>query len=461
MTKKVDLKLILAIVATGLLSFCGVIVETAMNITFPVLMRQFNIDTATVQWMTTAYLLVVSMIVPISSFLKRRFRTRTLFVTANLLFIAGLVIDAIAGNFSMLVLGRIIQGLGTGIALPLMFNIILDWTPDQQRGTLMGIGTLITAIAPALGPTFGGLVVSSLGWHWIFILLLPLLVVSLLLGLFSIRQASPTVKAGFDVAGWLAIVVVFVGFTMAFSHLQQLGTQPWLVIGWLVLGLIGLAAFIWFTRRSKQPLIKLTIFKTRSFDWHLLGLFLIQINALGLAFILPNYIQLVNGKSALLAGLFVLPGAAIGAIFAPLGGRILDSFGAAKPILTGSTILALAMALFTVFGLHLTGALILVLYIIFMVGIGLTMGNTMTSGLSQLNVKQQADGNAVFNTLQQFAGATGTSIVSAVITLVQTQTSGSNAQRTALGSAVAVGVLLVLLLLNLVALINAMRTRKV
>lgn len=423
-------------------------------------MRQFNIDTATVQWMTTAYLLVVSMIVPISSFLKRRFRTRTLFVTANLLFIAGLVIDAIAGNFSMLVLGRLIQGLGTGIALPLMFNIILDWTPDQQRGTLMGIGTLITAIAPALGPTFGGLVVSGLGWHWIFILLLPLLVVSLLLGLFSIRQAAPTVKAGFDVAGWLAIVVVFVGFTMAFSHLQQLGTQPWLVIGWMVLGLIGLAAFIWFTRRSKQPLIKLTIFKTHSFDWHLLGFFLIQINALGLAFILPNYIQLVNGKSALLAGLFVLPGAAIGAIFAPLGGRILDSFGAAKPILTGSTILALAMALFTVFGLHLTGALILVLYIIFMVGMGLTMGNTMTSGLSQLNVKQQADGNAVFNTLQQFAGATGTSIVSAVITLVQTQTSGSNAQRTALGSAVAVGVLLVLVLLNLVALINAMRTRK-
>lgn len=460
MTKKVDLKLILAIIATGLLSFCGVIVETAMNITFPVLMRQFNIDTATVQWMTTAYLLVVSMIVPISSFLKRRFRTRTLFVTANLLFIAGLVIDAIAGNFSMLVLGRLIQGLGTGIALPLMFNIILDWTPDQQRGTLMGIGTLITAIAPALGPTFGGLVVSGLGWHWIFILLLPLLVVSLLLGLFSIRQAAPTVKAGFDVAGWLAIVVVFVGFTMAFSHLQQLGTQPWLVIGWLVLGLIGLAAFIWFTRRSKQPLIKLTIFKTRSFDWHLLGFFLIQINALGLAFILPNYIQLVNGKSALLAGLFVLPGAAIGAIFAPLGGRILDSFGAAKPILTGSTIIALAVALFTVFGLHLTGALILVLYIIFMVGMGLTMGNTMTSGLSQLNVKQRADGNAVFNTLQQFAGATGTSIVSAVITLVQTQASGSNAHRTALGSAAALGVLLVLILLNLVVLINAMRTRK-
>ena len=460
MTKKVDLKLILAVVATGLLSFCGVIVETAMNITFPVLMRQFNINTATVQWMTTAYLLVVSMIVPISSFLKRRFRTRSLFVTANLLFMAGLVIDASAASFPMLVVGRLVQGLGTGIALPLMFNIILDWTPDQQRGTLMGIGTLITAIAPALGPTFGGLIVSNLGWHWIFILLVPLLIVSLVLGLFAIRQASPTTKAGFDVAGWLAIVVVFVGFTMAFSNLQRLGTQPWLVLGWLGLGLVGLAAFIGLTRRAKQPLINLSIFKTASFDWHLLGFFLVQINALGLAFILPNYIQLVNGKSALLAGLFVLPGAAIGAIFAPLGGRILDRFGAAKPILTGSMILAIAVALFTVLGRHLTGELILSLYILLMIGMGLTMGNTMTSGLGQLSVAQQADGNAVFNTLQQFAGATGTSIVSAVITAVQTQASGTNAERTAWGSTVALGVLLVLIVLNLVALINAMRTRK-
>ncbi len=190
MTKKVDLKLILAVVAAGLLSFCGIIVETAMNVTFPILMKQFNINTATVQWMTTAYLLVVAIMVPISAFLKRRFRTKALFVTANLLFITGLVIDAFAAKFGVLVLGRVVQGLGTGIALPLMFNIILDWGPEEQLGTLMGIGTLITAIGPALGPTFGGLVVSSLGIRWIFILLLPLLVISLLLGLYAIRQTA-------------------------------------------------------------------------------------------------------------------------------------------------------------------------------------------------------------------------------------------------------------------------------
>jgi len=459
-TKKVDLKLILAVIAAGLLSFCGVIVETAMNVTFPVLMRQFSINTATVQWLTTAYLLVVAIIVPISSFLKRRFRTKTLFVTANLLFMAGLLIDASAANFDSLVLGRIIQGLGTGIALPLMFNIILDWVPDQQKGMLMGVGTLITAIAPALGPTFGGLVISSLGWHWIFILLLPLLIVSLVFGCYAIRQAEPTVKTSFDVLGWLMIMLVFVGFTLAFSNLQNLSQQPGLIIGALVIGVLGLIGFVQRTRRTSQPLISLEIFKARSFDWHLLGFFLVQINALGLAFILPNYIQIVTGKSALLAGLFVLPGAAIGAAFAPLGGRLLDRFGAVKPILTGATILVIAIALFTVFGLRLTGMLILWFYILLMIGMGLTMGNTMTSGLSQLSLDQQADGNAVFNTLQQFAGATGTSIVSVLITLVQTHSSGTLAQRTALGSTVGFGFLLVLILINLVVLTLAMRTRK-
>lgn len=460
MTKRVDLKLILAIVAAGLLSFCGVIVETAMNITFPVLMRQFDLNTATVQWMTTAYLLVVAIIVPISAFLKRQFKTKTLFVTANLLFIAGLVIDAGASRFDVLVLGRIVQGLGTGIALPLMFNIILDWVPKNQRGTLMGIGTLITAIAPALGPTFGGLIVSSLGWHWIFILLLPLLGVSLILGLYAIRQAHLTEKASFDVPAWICIMVLFIGFTLAFSNLQKLGQQPGLVLGALVVGILGLIGFVVRTKRSPEPLINLDLFKVHSFDWHLLGFFLVQLNALGLAFILPNYLQLVNGKSALLAGLFVLPGAAIGAVFAPFGGRILDRFGAAKPVLSGSTILAVAVALFTIFGMHLNGPVILGLYILLMIGMGLTMGNTMTSGLNQLSLAKQADGNAVFNTLQQFAGATGTSLVSAVITFVQTSATGSSAHRTALGSTAALGLLLVLILINLVALTRAMALRK-
>ncbi len=155
-TSKIPGKVYAAITATGLMSFSGVLVETAMNVAFPTLMKEFGVATNVVQWMTSIYLLVISVIVPLSAVLKSTFKTKKLFITANLLFLAGLLIDGFAPNFSLLLLGRAIQGAGTGIALPLMFNIILEQVPVDRIGTMMGFGNLITGIAPALGPTLAG-----------------------------------------------------------------------------------------------------------------------------------------------------------------------------------------------------------------------------------------------------------------------------------------------------------------
>lgn len=190
MSQKIDRHVIAAVLATGLMSFCGVIVETSMNITFPTLMTDFKVDTGTVQWMTSIYLLLVPVIVPLSAFFKATIKTKILFLTAISLFIGGIVIDALAGNFFWLLVGRAIQGIGTGISLPLMFNIILEQVPQSKIGMMMGLGNLITGIAPALGPTFGGIVVDQLGWRWVFYLLLPLLLISLGLGVWGIRQGS-------------------------------------------------------------------------------------------------------------------------------------------------------------------------------------------------------------------------------------------------------------------------------
>lgn len=128
MNAKISPKVIGAIIATGLMSFCGVIVETAMNITFPTLMVEFGVATNTVQWLTTLYLLVVASMVPLSATLKRRFKTKNLFLVAISFFIIGVALDGIAPAFWVLLLGRAVQGLGTGIALPLMFNIILNYS---------------------------------------------------------------------------------------------------------------------------------------------------------------------------------------------------------------------------------------------------------------------------------------------------------------------------------------------
>lgn len=450
-------RLILAIFATGLMSFAGVVVETAMNITFPVLMRQFHISTGTVQWLTTGYLLIVATFVPISSFLKRRFKTRTLFLTANLLFIAGLIVDTFAPTFGVLLLGRLIQGVATGIALPLMFNIILEQAPMDKIGLLMGIGTLVTAVAPALGPTYGGLIVSNLNWRDIFMFLVPLLLLSLITGLLTIRQVNKTEKVHFDVLSWGLVALTFISFILGLSNMAHVTTQPWPVILGIVIGCLALAAFVWRSKRIDQPLIKLTVFSQPVFSWHLLAFFLVQISALGLSFLLPNFLQLVNGKSALIAGLVVLPGAALGALFAPLGGTILDHFGPTRPILAGAFCQLVALG-GMMFGTgSLTPGIILSWYLLYMFGTGLAFGNIMTTGLKSLSDQQQSDGNAIYNTVQQFAGAVGTAIVSAVVALTQAGSTHSFTFRTQLGTHRGFIVLAVLLLINFFVLVHGLR----
>ncbi|EPC73070.1 H+ antiporter-2 family protein, partial [Lacticaseibacillus paracasei subsp. paracasei Lpp126] len=428
MTRKVPTKLYLSILATGLMAFCGVLIETAMNVTFPTLMKQFKVGTGTIQWLTTGYLLVVSIIVPISGFLKRRFTTRKLFLTASALFIIGLTICSFANDFVSLLIGRLIQGCGTGIALPLMFNIILEQAPLKQMGFLMGIGTLVTAIAPALGPTYGGILVD-LNWHLIFICLLVVMALALIIGLFSITQVTQIVKLHLDLLSWALIALFFTATILGLNSIENAPDCALLYGSAAVIGLIG------YTIRSlhiKEPLINLRLFKNQAFDDHIITFLFIQIINVGSAFLLPNYLQLVNHTSSMIAGLLLLPGAALGAIMAPLSGKLYDNMGPAKPIYIGITLQFIGLLLLLLKALTASPAVISIGYILVMFGTGFSMGNIMTNGQAQLTRQQTTDGNAIFNTIQQFAGALGTASVSLIIALAQTQT--VNAHTTAIGA---------------------------
>ena len=433
-TEKIEPRVVGAVLATGLMSLSGVIVETAMNITFPTLMKQFNVTTGTVQWMTTLYLLIVACIVPLSSYLKRRFKLKQLFIVANLLFIAGLLMDACATTFPLLLLGRAIQGFGTGIALPLMFNIILEQVPLSRIGMMTGVGTLVTAIGPAIGPTYGGLLVTNLNWRYIFWILLPFLVISFFVGIRTIKQVATTSAERFDFWSLLGVIITFAGLIFGFSSLGAHPFLSWSVAGAMVFGLLGLAFFIQRARHQEHPLIQLAAVANPAFAWHLVAFFLVQITALGLSFVLPNYLQLVNQQSAFVAGLVVLPGAVVGAAFSPIGGNILDRFGAKRPILLGLGLVVITLAVMTGAATQLSVGGILGLYVGYMVGIGAALGNIMTDGLKQLPATLKADGNALMNAMQQFAGAMGTAIVSAIIAASQASGVGSTAIKTATGS---------------------------
>lgn len=446
MQRKLDAKLICSIFAAGLMSFSGVLIETAGNVTFPVLMNDFHVNMATVQWMTTGYLLVASIIMPLSAYLKRNFSSRKLFVTAAVLFICGLLIDAVANQFIFLVLGRVIQGAGAGIAIPLMFNIILERTPLDKIGLLMGIGTMITAVAPALGPTFGGLVVNTLGWRYIFIFIIPVMIISLIMGLTAITGETGQVKhTKLDVVGFISIALTFIGLIFAFSNLSTILQKPLMFISPLVIGIISLVVFIKHSLNTSDPLINIRVFKKTKFTQGITAYFIFQVNTLGLSFILPNYVQIVNHSTAMTAGLLLLTGGLVGAIMSPISGRLLDNYGAQKPIMTGAVFEIIGGLLYCIFASSLTSGKIILFYAITMLGIGLVMGDTMTASIGQLAESENTDGNGLFNMAQQFAGAVGTAIISAIMQFVE-QTSSQTSVTGKYIAAAQVGFIFILMI---------------
>lgn len=423
--RRIDAQLILSVIACGIMSFSGVVVETAMNITFPALMGEFGVDTATVQWVTTGYLLVLTSIMPLSALFKRRFHNKTLFLAAICCFIAGTMLCAAAPTFAALIAGRLVQGVGTGLALPLMFNIIIEQAPLEKMGLMMGIATLITAIAPAAGPSAGGFIASALGWRYIFIVLLPLLVLSLAMGAFAIRQVSETERVGFSFAQFAALAS---GFSCIVFATSGASTDGWLsvrVLGLLAAATVLLVAFGVMATRSTRPLVHIEVFRNRRFTLSVAYVVLLQMIVLGLGYLLPYYGQVVNGQDEFGAGCLLLPGCALGAVLAPMGGRILDTLGARRPLLFGAAAQLAAMACFLAFGIGAAPWLVSLMYVLIPISQGFSAANTVTNGLSYLPEARKADGNATFNTLQQLGGAIGTAVATSVVNTAQ-MTAGGN-----------------------------------
>ncbi len=440
--RRIDARFILSIVACGIMSFSGVVVETAMNITFPTLMSEFSVSTATVQWITTGYLLVLSMVMPLSALLKRRFRTKHLFVAAIVLFTVGTLLCASAPVFAFLIIGRVVQGLGTGIALPLMFNIVIEQAPFDKMGLMMGVATLITATAPAVGPSVGGLIVTVWGWRAIFLVLLPFLAVSAIAGITCIRQVGEPQPVKFRPVQFVVLAGAFTCLIFAASFASTAGWLSAQVLGLIAAFIVLACLFAKLSSSSDAPLVRVEVFRNRKFTLSVLYLVLFQGLVLGMGYLIPYYAQVVGGYDEFSAGCLMLPGCIIGAILAPMGGRLLDTFGARKPITAGALLQLIAIACFIAFAIGNSPVWFAVIYVLVPIAQGFSMANSMTNGLSYLPERLKTDGNATFNTLQQLGGALGTAIATSVMNAAQAAVPGDLYAGTVAGTQSAFFVLL-------------------
>lgn len=413
MNERVRAKTIWAVIAVGILAFAGVLTKTATNVAFPAIMSDFQINLATVQWLTTAYMLTATLVIPLSAYLQDSFSERKLFLTGSLTFLTGTLLISWSPWFNLMIIGRVIQGIGNGIAIPLMFNIILEQVPKAYLGMMMGVGTLITATAGALGPSYGGLIVKFWGWRMIFTALVPLLLISLIIGLAAIPSSDKHPETPFDLISYFWLILGLLGIVLGQNSLK---TRNWgLVLVEYCLGIIGLICFVKRSRKSKSPLLNMKIFTSPRFNWLALTYFLTFFVFLSMSFVTPNYVQLVNHRDSLIAGLVVLPGAIMSAALSPISGHLLDHYGARKPVLSGASLMLIAMLLLAILALHLPTGWLMVIYFVLMTGMGLCASNIMTSAIDQLDKSLKTDGNALLNTLQQLAGAIGTSLSALII----------------------------------------------
>lgn len=437
-----------AIFGTASLAFCGILVETSMNVTFPTLMHQFHTTLATVQWVTTAYLLAVAATMVITAFIQQRFRWRTIINVGGAGFVLGGLLCTVAPQLWLLLFGRIIQAIGTGLALPLVFAQIMTQVPFTAQGRFTGTAGMLIALAPSLGPTYGGLVTQLLSWRLIFGITLPFGLIAWLITAKTIRQTQAPRSRPFPLCQFGLVVATLILLIFSVNNLSTHGLS--LVFVWLPL-LLAVLAVLTFTRsatRTTHPLINLSVFQQGNFTRALPIYFFIQFIQIGLTFLLPNFAQLALGKNALVSGLMLLAGSLCSAILSPLAGKLMDRRGIRRPFQIGSGFLLLATLSLAGLAQHLSVGLIIGLFVGFQIGFSCLFNNALTYGLQQLPPQLMDDGNALFNTLQQYSGSLGTAIMAVLITLgTRMAPSASSTMQTTLGTQIALWFSLIIIMI--------------
>lgn len=416
MDAAVSTKVKLAILSGGLLSFIGVLVETSMNVTFPTLITELHVSLATIQWLTTGYLLLVTIVMSTTAYVLKRFDARKIFLFASLICLVGNILCVVSPDFIVLMVGRLLQAVSTGLATPLMFQLIFASVPTKKLGVYTGFASVIISLAPALGPTYGGVLTSLWSWRAIFIGTIPIIILVGLLGVWSIDQKAVGVaKHSFDYIGVIGLAIVFAAIVLTFNEAGQFGWDSLPFGIGILISVIVAILFATYAVKGKRKLLDYSILRFPILRFRLFGYFSLQFINIGLSFVLPLHAQTVLHSSAMEAGLMLLPGSLLGAIVGPIAGLVYDRTGPFLPLCVSGTLMTCGTLLFWLFTHHLNFWSITLIYILIRVGFNSGFGTSISDGSVQVPMKNKSDQNSLFSMMQQYAGSLGTGLLAAVI----------------------------------------------
>ena len=402
-------------------AFVVILNETIMGVALPRLMDDLRITASAGQWLTTAFMLTMAVVIPITGFLIQRFNTRPVFLAAMTLFSLGTLISAMAPGFGTLLAGRVVQAGGTAIMMPLLMTTVMTLVPPSSRGKTMGNISIVISVAPAIGPTISGLILSVLDWRWLFWLVLPIAIGSLVLGGIRIQNVTTPRRTPIDVLSVILSAFAFGGIVYGLSQFGEAaggtGLPSWAP---LAVGLLGLACFIGrqlVLQRRDSALLDLRTFRSRTFTVSILVLAISMLALFGTVILLPIYLQDVLGLEPAAAGLMLLPGGLAMGLLGPLVGRIFDRHGPRVLVVPGAVLVAAAFWALTLVDASTPIPLILACHITLSIGLAGMFTPLFTSALGSVQPRLYSHASAVVGTIQQLAGAAGIALFVSVMTL--------------------------------------------
>jgi len=405
-------------------AFVAILNQTLMNVALPSIMESLSIKPTVAQWLTTGFMLVNGVLIPVTAYLIARFSTRQLFISAMTLFTIGTLLCAISPNFAFLLTGRLVQASGAGILMPLMTVVFLNIFPIENRGKAMGMMGIAMIFAPAIGPTLSGYIVEHYDWRVLFYMILPFSIIATLIGVFFLKNVTEVSRPKLDMTAVILSTLGFGGLLYGFSDAGNDGWSSKTVIISLAIGVIALILFVLREMKTDNPMLEFRIFKYNMFTLTTLINVIVTMAMYSGMILLPIYLQQIRGFTPVESGLLMLPGAILMGIMSPITGAIFDKVGARWLAVIGLGITVITTWEFSNLTETVSYTQMMVIYTARMFGMSMLMMPIQTAGLNQLPRAMNAHGTAMSNTLRMISGSIGTAIL---VTVMSTQAENKGA----------------------------------
>lgn len=417
----------LCLVVSGISSS---VLSTAMTTALPGVVEYFGISTSVGQWITSGYSLAMGMIMPLTAFLITRFPTKRLYLTGIGAFIAGLLVSIFAGNFALMMVGRVLQACGNGVLMTAAQVVIMTIYPIKKRGTMMGTYGLATTAAPVVAPTIAGLMIDAFGWKSIFYVSLVIMILSFIISCIVFDDVLELQDKKFDVVSFVESIVAFGGVTLGIGNLSTFGILSIEAGVPLLLGAVVCVFFVTRQCKLEKPFLDVKILVNRNYAVSVISSMVLYLVMMGSSVMMPLYVQSVMGYSAVVSGLVTLPGSLATALASPFAGKLYDEIGIKKIFVAGAV--ALVISNIGMFFLSMETPLwtAAALNVIRNISIGSLMMPLLTWGTSNVHPTKMADASSLLTSLRTIAGSIGSAVFVGIMTMVaasSAETYGDNA----------------------------------